>query len=195
MKPILVKPLIVKNAALIERTAIRNCHVTGLHSFILNETPKIRLYIADENCALRYPFDPANPYLTIHRHKHNDLFVRLTDTPIIHHLYKKTPAGITNDNTMSFNLNSYSRLDDKGIGMPLGNDYLDYIESREAVFLHHSALHTVNIIGNGKCAWIVIEFGIDESFVALSYGGEKVTDDCYAPFHNPVEYIKEYLEL
>lgn len=197
MKNFLVKTLLKANSKLVIDSAIQNCHVVGLHSFILNRSPKIRLFIADENCVLRQPFNIAEPILTIHAHKHNDIFVNLTKTSITHHIFKKTPIAQKTDNTFIYSLNLYNRLDAKEShnGMLMGDEYLDYIGSGYYTFLPHTKLHTVNILGNGKCAWLIMEVGTNENFVPVSYGGEQIHPECYRKFNDPIGYIKEYLEL
>lgn len=195
MKHLFVKTLLNLNSQLVCDTAIRNCHVMGLHSFILNKSPKVRLFIADSECVLRQPFNVHNPILTVHAHKHNDVFINLTKTCIIHHLYKKAPIAVKGDNTFVCSLNMYHRLDTNGNGILLGDDYLDYISSSKRTVLHHTELHTVNILGNGKCAWLVVEVGTNTNFEPISYGGQQINNDCYKEFINPIEYIKEYLDL
>lgn len=184
--------LIESNKDLIASTAIKNCHVIGLHSFIINEFPKTRLFIADEDCVLRNPFDTHNPILTIHRHKHNDLFVPLTKTKITHHLYKLSDEHT--DNSISFTMVNYSRLDEN-IGTHLiGNEWLDYIESKHLYFMDTNQHHTVSINGNAKCAWLVIEVGTNEDFTSISYGGDKVSNECYSKFEDPLTYVRNYLD-
>jgi len=188
--------LLTKNKDLITHTAIKNCHVSGLHSFILCKSPKVRLFLADRDCVLRKPFDFKNPYLTIHAHKHNDLFIPLTRTRIIHHLYKK--VNFTDENSLYFHLNMYNRLDkthENNNGLTCGSDWLEYIGPTTKPFLNAKELHTVNILGYKKCAWLVVEIGTDETFEQLSYGGEKITDDCYQKFDDPIQYIRDFLNL
>ena len=43
-----VTDLVEKNKELVKHTAIKDCHHKNLHSFIINEKPKIRLFIADD---------------------------------------------------------------------------------------------------------------------------------------------------
>lgn len=196
LKKFLVKKLIEINQQLVIDTAIKNCHVTGLHSFIINENPKIRLFLADKTCSLRLPFDFKKPYLTIHPHKHNDLFIPLTKSKIFHHIYKL--VEYTTENSISLETNMYNRLDIKKENMKGtcgGSDWLEYIGPTQKTFLKSNELHTVSIFGLDKCAWIIIEIGADEDFYQISYGGEQITLDCYQTFTNPIEYIKDFLEI
>lgn len=191
-----ITKLISNNKNIVEKTAIKNCHVSGLHSFILGYEPKIRLFLADSTCALRNPFDYKNPYLTIHAHRHNDIFIPLTETKIVHHLYKK--VTFTDDNSINFTLNMYNRLNNSTEnmhGITGGSEWLEYIGSTSKPFLRAKELHTVNILGPKKCAWLVIEYGTDDTFEQLSYGGEQITNDCYQKFDNPISYINDFLEL
>lgn len=190
----LIKIALKANEKLIAETAIKNCHVTGLHSFLLNKSPKVRLFIADNNCALRLPFDYKNPYLTIHAHKHNDIFIPLTNEEIIHHFYKH--VDYVDEKSIPFSLNEYNRLDgNTKNGRTGGSDWLEYIGHENRMFMGTKELHTVSILGPKKCAWIIIEIGTDEDFIQLSFGGEQITSDCYQKFDNPIQYIKDYFEI
>lgn len=191
MTPNFIHSLIDRHAKTIQETAIKNCHVTGLHSFLISKSPKIRLFIADKECKLRLPFDYKNPYLTIHQHKHNDLFIPLTKTQIIHHLYEH--VEFFDDECVALHTNQYNRLNQvERKGKIGGSDNLRYLGPTTKKLLMANEFHTVSIPGGGKCAWLIIEFGTVDNFVQLSYGGEQVTDDCYQPFPNAVEYIKDF---
>ncbi len=183
--------LIEANTDLVVSTAIKNCHVIGLHSFIVSQYPKIRLFIADDNCVLREPFDIKNPVLTIHKHKHNDVFIPLTKTKLTHHLYKLTTEH--NDNSISFSMINYSRLD-ADIGTHLiGSEWLDYIESKSLYYMDTGQYHTVSINGCDKCSWLVLEMGTNNSFDNISYGGLPISHECYSKFDDPLTYVRDYL--
>ena len=83
----LCKYLISVNAELIAKTAMHNCHCIGLNSFIINEKPKVRLFIAEPNCELFEKFDYTNPIIPIHPHKYDDMFSQLEGI-MINHLYE-----------------------------------------------------------------------------------------------------------
>lgn len=192
----LVKKLLLRNPELITRTAIKNCHCIGLHSFIVCEVPyKVRLFLADEQCELRKPFDVKKPHLTIHRHKHSSIFIPLTKTKIVHQLYKVTENSSESVNCFSFDTNMYARLNEPYYhGQTGGSDWLVYCGASDTCFLHAEEFHTVNILGQEKCAWLVVELTSDTGFTQISYGGEKLTDGCYQQFDNPIEYINEFFE-
>lgn len=183
------KKLIEYNYDIIESTAIKNCHVDGLHSFVLNKSPKIRLFIADENCALRNSYSIYCPILTIHPHKHNDIFVPLTATKITHHLYKISPSGIP------FRSINFKRLDNNSTIKICENERLKYIGGFKKLFLFSHELHSVSIDSNGKCAWLILECGTDKNFKQISYGGAEIPSTCYQKFIDPVTYIKDYFQL
>src|SRR5690606_15360009 len=116
----LCKYLISVNAELIAKTAMSNCHCIGLNSFIINEKPKVRLFIAEPNCELFEKFDYLNPIIPIHPHKYDDMFSQLEGT-MINHLYK---VGGIHD----FNKYQYKRLSDKKTELELlGKECLDYL--------------------------------------------------------------------
>lgn len=190
----LVSRFLEHHAESIIETAIKNCHCIGLHSFIIRIRPfKIRLFLADEACELRKPFDVKNPHLTIHRHKHNSIFVPLTKTKIIHQMYAIALNSCDSANTFSFSTNIYTRLNQPyDHGLAGGSDWLTYLGAYNRQFLRADEYHSVNILGNEKCAWIVIELSNSDKFEQISYGGEKLSEGCYQRFEDPIQYIKNF---
>lgn len=190
----LIKKFIELHSDSIIETAIKNCHCIGLHSFIIRTKPfKIRLFLADENCELRQPYDVENPHLTIHRHRHSSIFVPLTKTKIIHQLYRIAENSFDSVNCFSFSTNIYSRLNQKYFhGQTGGSDWLTYCGASSKCFLHAEEFHSVNILGNEKCAWLVIELSEANDFEQISYGGAKLTDGCYQKFDDPIKFITDF---
>lgn len=190
----LVKSFLKFNAKTINETAIKNCHVEGLHSFILAKFPfKIRLFVADKSCQLRLPYDVKNPSLTIHKHKHFDLFLPLTKCKIMHHMYKLTEEY--NDNTLSFSLNEYPRLNQSNMfsGKCGGSELLDYVTSDYRMYMTTDEYHSVSIIGTSVCAWLVVELTTNEEFESYSYGGHKLSSNCYQKIESPIKFIEKLL--
>lgn len=79
-----VKYLISINEKLIKDTALSNCHCVGLNSFIINDRPKIRLFVADKYCLLYDKFDFKKPIIPIHPYKYDDIFVQVNGTIFKH---------------------------------------------------------------------------------------------------------------
>ena len=184
----LVKQLIKTNNDSINSTAIKNCHALGLNSFIINHIPKIRLFIADDDCELFEKFDPLNPKIPIHAHKYNDLFMQL-EGELIHHFY-----NIGTD--IKFNKYRYYRLSDKEQTIQnIGCEYLKYRgEKHDVVELKSSILHSVSLSGE-KCSWIIIELDKDENFEQVSYHQNLVNNpELYKRFDDPINYLNQYFK-
>lgn len=146
----LCKYLISVNKDLINRTGLRNCHCLGLSSFIINEKPKIRLFIAEENCELFQKFDYLNPIIPVHSHKYDDIFTQLEGN-MINHLYRVGGVHI-------FNKYKYKRLNDTQTQPQLlGKEGLDYLGAKNNLnWLKANELHTASLEGE-RCSWIVTE--------------------------------------
>lgn len=185
----LCKYLISINQELIEKTAIKNCHCIGLNSFIINEKPKIRLFIADSNCELFQPFDYMNPIIPIHPHKYDDLFSQLEGT-MINHLYR---VG----GELEFNEYQYLRLSNIDSELRLmGKRGLSYLGSKEDVVeLKATELHTASLSGE-RCSWLITETFENKHFKQVSYHQNLTKrNDLYKPMNNSKEYINSYFNL
>ena len=136
------KYLISTNSELIEKTAISNCHCMGLNSFIINEKPKIRLFVADSNCELFRKYDSANPRIPIHPHKYDDLFVQL-EGKMTHHIYQISDDG------QIFKKYHYYRLSDGEAKIEkIGTEKLSRVYyCKTLTNLRSDALHSVSLIG------------------------------------------------
>jgi hypothetical protein len=182
-----IESLISKNGALIEKTALSDCHCKGLYSFILNENPKIRLFIADNNCELYKEFDSTNPIIPIHSHKYDDYFIQL-EGKLVHHIYE-----IGTD--IKFNKYSYLRLsDDRTDIVKEDVTFLDYMgEFRDITFLDSKTLHTAHTEGE-RCSWIILESTPNKDFVQYTYHQNLILrNDLYTPLTNSIEFLKNYL--
>ncbi len=156
---------------------------------------KIRLFLADETCELRKPYDVKDPHLTIHRHRHSSIFVPLTKTKIIHQVYRLAENSFDGVNCFTFSTNIYARLNQKYFhGQTGGSDWLTYCGASSRCFLDADVFHSVNILGNEKCAWLVIELSEANDFEQISYGGAKLTGGCYQKFDDPIKFITDFFE-
>lgn len=185
----LIKYLISINYDLIEKTAISNCHAIGLNSFIINEKPRMRLFVADPFCELYKEFDYKNPIIPIHPHKYDDLFTQI-EGKLVNHMYK-----VGND--IEFNKYEYLRLSDKSSELiNLGKENLTYLGSNSNVtILKASELHTANISGD-KCSWIITETFEDKNFKQAAYHQNLVKNpELYKEFENPIGYLEQYFNI
>lgn len=185
----LCKYLISVNSELINKTAMSNCHCIGLNSFIINEKPKTRLFIAEPNCELFEKFDYLNPIIPIHSHKYDDMFLQLEGI-MINHLYK---VGGTNE----FNKYQYLRLSDKETRLELlGIENLEYLGGKTNVTeLKSTELHTASLQGD-KCSWLIIETFEDKNFEQIAYHQNLIErKELYKPMVNGNEYLHSYFNF
>ena len=185
----LCKYLISVNAELIDRTAMGNCHCIGLNSFIINEKPKVRLFIAEPNCELFEKFDYLNPIIPIHPHKYDDMFSQLEGI-MINHLYKV--GGI-----YEFNKYQYKRLSDNKTELELlDKEYLDYLGGKTHITeLKATELHTASLQGE-RCSWLITETFENKSFEQIAYHQNLIErKELYKPMLNSNEYLHSYFNF
>lgn len=185
----LCKYLISVNAELIDKTAISNCHCIGLNSFIINEKPKVRLFIAEPNCELFEKFDYLNPIIPIHPHKYDDLFLQI-EGKMVNHLYNAC-------GDLEFNQYGYLRLSDKETELKLiGKSYLHYLGSKNDVIeLKSTVLHTASLEGK-KCSWMIIETFEDKEFEQVAYHQNLIErKELYVKMENANEFLSKYFKV
>jgi hypothetical protein len=185
----MLKRLIIDNRELVEKTAIGNCHCIGLNSFIINERPKMRLFIAEENCELFNKFDFLNPIIPIHPHKYDDLFVQL-EGEMIHHLYEVDYKG------NEYNKYRYARLSDKETEIiNIGKEKLNYLGGKKVKELKSTELHTASLSGK-RCSWVITETLEDKNFQQVAYHQDlKSRPELYKKIIHPFDYLKTYFNI
>lgn len=184
----LCKYLISVNAELIKKTAMSNCHCMGLNSFIINENPKVRLFIAEPNCELFEKFDYLNPIIPIHPHKYDDLFLQI-EGKMVNHLYQ-VGGGL------EFNKYQYLRLSDKSTKLEiLGKENLKYLGSKSNLTeLAATELHTASLEGE-KCSWMIIETFENKHFKQIAYHQNLIErKELYVTMQDPNLYLSKYFE-
>ncbi len=179
----------LKEKSLIEQTAIRDCHIEYLHSFIISTNPKTRLFIAESYCPLMFQYHIDNPAIPIHPHKHTDVFCVLTGN-LTHHMYEV--GGY-----LSFQKCQYYRLTgEERITKIIGRENLKYLGPTNKQVLNPHELHSVSLKGkNGLCAWTVTEIDTDADFEPIGYCKElSDNSDLYQKFENATLYVKKIME-
>lgn len=189
---LLVTYLIGINKELIEKTALGNCHAIGLNSFIINEKPRMRLFIAERHCELFNHFEYYNPIIPIHPHKYTDIFEVLEGT-VTHHIYVPHHSGVT------FNKYKYNRLSDTKTNIEqVGTEALVRESSNwnTNTILKSNQLHTVSLHGGNGCCWLITETFPDDNFEQIAYHQNLVhRPELYTPIENPYDYLKQYFSI
>ncbi len=192
-----VKYLISINSDLVESKAICNCHCVGLNSFIINERPKIRLFVADKYCKLYDDFDSVNPIIPIHPHKYDDVFVQVSGT-LIQHLYVPIDNSYQFNSGIEFNKYKYGRLSDNQIIENFGKQNLEYKgQFPNLEYLKSNQLHTVSLDFGIEtlCSWLVFETFEDKEFKQVAYHKNLKEDkQLYKQLNNPIHYLNQHLD-
>lgn len=190
----LLRFIIARNKELIEKTALRDCHIIGLNSFIINEFPKMRLFIAEPNCELYRDFDPTNPLIPVHRHKYDDYFFPIQDN-LRHHFYRKIENATYG--SILFNSYTYKRIGATNTNIEL-NGYVNLIYEGSSTIVKHlkaETLHTVSIDSSQESSWIIIETHNTPDFVPIGYHQDlHKRPELYKPFTNPLSYLWKFLD-
>jgi hypothetical protein len=189
----LTKYLIQRNSSLVEQTAIKDCHIAGLNSFIINERPKIRLFTVEPHCKLYDEFNPREPLIPIHPHKYDDVFIQLYGT-LTHQIYKK--GGM-----VKFPSWEYLRIGDKDRTIKFVDDQkLLYVGSFDCLpVLRSDVLHTVSIKSPKMvgCYWLIVETFEDPNFKQVAYHPHPDIEEfetLYKPMEDPLLYLKNYFK-
>lgn len=179
-----------KNRTIIEKTALSDCHVKGLSSFILNYNPKIRLFICEPDCELFEKYNPKNPIIPIHPHKYDDLFFQVSGK-LVHHLYEKKRGGGIFMN--KYNFIRLNNIDNEIVN--LGEEELKYIGDFTNINkLKSRTLHSASVKGYYP-SWIIIETNQDDMFSEVLYHKNlKKREDLYNVIINPVKYIEDFID-
>jgi hypothetical protein len=193
-----VKYLISINEKLIIDTALSNCHCVGLNSFIINERPKIRLFVADKYCTLYDKFDFKNPIIPVHSHKYDDIFVHVSGR-LIHHLYEFSGSSKKIDIDVKFNKYTYGRLSDNTTIEKIGTGRKFYYKGEldNLEYLKANELHTISLDFGVEtpCSWLVFETFADKEFEQIAYHKNLVgQNNLYKNFKNPIHYLNNFFE-
>ena len=199
----LTRFLINTNQELIRKTAIKHCHAYGLHSFIINESPKIRLFIAESGCELNKNnmplgvFNPGAPIIPIHPHKYDDLFITMSGV-LNHHIYcengkePQTRYNVYSRHTLK--AYTYRRLNDKHKIEGCGQHTLSYLGYKNDLLLGAKTLHTVTT--EGETSWLIIETFKDDKFEQIAYHQNLLErPELYQEFKNedPIDFINLFI--
>ncbi len=186
----LIKHLVSINKKLIESSAIKDCHCLGLNSFVINEKPRIRLFIANEDCEL---YNEVSP-IPIHAHKYDDLFQVLSG-PVYHEIYK---IG-TRFTGAQYRVYKYPRIKDTDkTPVYIERSFLTWVDTtwRDMILMPAQTLHTVRLSDEGErkpIIWMVTELAEDEGFEQIAYSFNPITPrpELYQPFPDAFEYVMD----
>jgi hypothetical protein len=212
----LITHLIKNNLKEIVKKSFRNCHVQGLHSIMLLESPgkTIRLYYHEEKGALRYNTlsvilgqdEQCSMPLAFHPHHCNLTLHCVHGTMVnINAITVDGEAGEASDVTLSkFFYESRINGEQKepmfkhgGIGN-LRIDEVKTLTPGQAITLNANVIHTVHCIG--EAAWLVYEGEEDPNYNSVAWSNADLTvvdhDIYYQPMtENQILQILMHIDL
>ena len=184
-----VRYLINRNGPLVANSAISHCHCLGLHSFVISQDPKVRLFIADDDCEIH----TDSGVIPIHSHKYDDYF-QVISGAMFHSIHDFSNNG------RLYNSYTYRRIgdtDEQEI-VSMGQSMLSVVDviAQENLVLPANRLHSVRLSGS-NVMWTLTELERNVKFNQICYkdGELKRRDELYKPMPNAVEFIESRLKL
>lgn len=174
----LIRHLIENNKEEIVKKSIMNCHVKGLHSVMLLDSPgkTIRMFVTGANNDMVRNYDNNNMSLGFHPH-HCYLTLKVIKGQITNRILKCVPSG------MGFTMQKHRYISKilneneakiEHIGEQenclVVNSVLNYDHS---IGMSANTIHTVGV-GKGIAAWLVFEGKEDKNYQPLIYSGTKI---------------------
>lgn len=169
----LIKHFIENNSKEVLEKSLFNCHVKGVHSIMLLDSPgkTIRLYIADVEHELN-PF--LNRVMNVGYHPHHcDLTLKI----VIGNLTNITVEE-TDDIDYDFDIDKYlykskiskgeMRFDHVG-RTDMKYIYIETLMKGDERYMKADEIHTVSVEKDKICAWLVFEGKEDPNYVPYCY--------------------------
>jgi hypothetical protein len=196
----LIKHLLQNNLEEILSRSLLNCHVKGLHSIMLSESPAktIRLYVATPDHELyRNHYSEMDSVMSLAFHAHH---CNLTLHCIKGILFN---WEVVEDDNGSIELQKYiyhSKITEGDLSFEkIGTGKLRttchrYVNEGEAVFMKADQIHTVACEKNKLCAWLVYEGKEDKSYKPYCWTHSNVNNIDYSQlYQKPTE--KQIMKL
>ena len=179
-----VKHLVERNYIIVINSAIAHCHCLGLHSFIINENPRIRLFIADDHSEIHRDGN----VIPIHSHKYRDYF-QVINGSVCHAVYDRVESG-----GKLYDSYRYGRIGDgdfEPIRVGEARLKLGKLLTQDEVILPADALHSVRL-RDSNVMWTVTELDRNDAFDQVCFSERKLVArrDLYKPLPNAIEFIR-----
>lgn len=173
----LIRHFLENNSDDVLSKSLLNCHVKGLHSIMLLDSPgkTIRLYITDEDHELNH--DALN--VGYHPH-HCDLTLK-----VVHGTLTNIQVQESDFKRLNFSIDKYlykSKISKGEMKFDhIGSVYLQHLETNilkmgSSLFMHASDIHTVSVDKGKKCAWLVFEGKEDKNYVPYCYSNSDLNN-------------------
>lgn len=180
--------------------SLKNCHVVGVDSIVLNMGDKgalIRIFIANENHELYNNQLLGNMSVGFHNHKRDLNLVRIYGT-----VYNVVPTLSPVSEGHYYECDFSSAIHNKDKKWTINKSSKQYIVNTlrmdiiNSIYLNHNELHTIFVPGNKEAAWMVIEdknkFSETTRLITNNLKSLDHNNNLYMPFNDQYE-VKEYL--
>lgn len=195
----LIKHFIENNPKEVLEKSLFDCHVKGLHSIMLLDSPgkTIRLYLTDKDHELN-PF--MNRVINVGYHPHHcDLTFKIVTGQLVNII-----AEESNDLDFDFEIDKYlykskiskgkMRFDHIGkVDMKIINK--KYLIKGDELFMRADEIHTVSVEKNKVCAWLVFEGKKDPKYIPYCYSTTNLNYQSGENLYTKPEYINQIIEL
>ena len=195
----LIKHFIENNPKEVLEKSLFDCHVKGLHSIMLLDSPgkTIRLYVTDKDHELN-PFIDRVMNVGLHSH-HCDLTFKIVTGQLVNII-----AEESDDLDFDFEIYKYlykskitkseMRFDHIGkVDMKITNK--KYLIKGDELFMRADEIHTVSVEKNKVCAWLVFEGKEDPKYTPYCYSTTNLNYQDGENLYNKPEYINQIIEL
>lgn len=197
----LIKHFIESNRDLIYQKAIKNCHVVGLDSIVINVNPLIRIFIANDNHLLwtNHPHNYIShikPSLGFHPHHCNLFFKILTGKIYNITLEPHDKNAISHNNHYIFDKFEYQSKINKGeISFKLIEERTEHeidirsYHSMQSFYMRADMIHTVYIPKDKEAIWAICEEDEDPNYKPYTYSIVDLTKEDFSKL-----YLKPFKE-
>lgn len=164
----LIKHLVENNMPEILEKSLLNCHVIGVHSIMLLNSPgkTIRLYVADKNHELYKNVPESGMYMSVAYHPHHcNITIQVTAGILRNDTVEETESGLRL-NKFLYN----SEITNGKIGFTKTGSCLvsvvrtDCVYANDSISLEADEIHTVSVEKNEVSAWLVFEGKEDANY-------------------------------
>lgn len=189
----LVQHLIREQLPRITAGSLLNCHVVGLHSIMLLDTPeqRIRLFIASKEHELYKNTPDTLGSLAAHPH-HCNITLHCIMGGFTNLRYKEVDNFLQNE--VEYVAYAYQSAILMGVGSfaPAGLrrsvrfDYETPIERGDVLALAANVIHSVYVPRGREAAWFVYEGKEDATYTSLSYSDQDLTAASFDRLYQPM---------
>jgi hypothetical protein len=186
----LVQHLVRENLAQIAAGSLLHCHVRGLHSIMLIDTPeqRIRLFIATKDHQLYHNTAETLGSLAAHPH-HCNITLHCIKGGFTNLMYRQKPVlqeveyvAYTYQSAILTGVGSFARAEAPSAVFVGSVD----VERGDSLALAANAIHSVYITQGRETAWFVYEGREDKNYSSLSYSDQPLDKTSFEGLYFPM---------